>query len=782
MNAERKIAMRLGINATGLYPGKIGGAEQYLRNIIHKLEEHRDIETYLFLNDTALNTFEEDRRTRKIRIDLTMNVDSQLKCYIELYNIDVWFCPSFHLIPLDCGIPNATAIFDIQQDYYPENFDKRVLHDRVTMTRKTIETTDMVLTISEYSKKTLMDKYSYPADKIKVTYLDADSSFDKQLDPKKLEETRKTLPAEFILFPANMWPHKNHINLIKGFALAKKKWKLPLKLVFTGARERETPQIEKVIEESGLRSDIVYLGYLPQDMMKYIFACANMLAFPSLFEGFGIPLVEAMATDLPIICADATCLPEIAQGAAVLFDPLKPEAIANAIKQVYSDKALRRKLIEKGRARRKAFSWEECASQTVAHLKSIYVPRPVIPSRLSAHPKVTIVTPSYNQGEFIRETIESVLNQTYDNIEYIVMDGGSTDNTVEILRSYGDRIIWRSEKDGGQADAVNKGIRIAKGEIIGWLNSDDTYYPDAVEKAVQTLLDHPDVDMVYGEGFYIDKDSRETQRYATKLFDHKSLASECMICQPTAFFTKEIVEKVGLLRADLQLCMDYELWMRISKEGKVLYVPYLMATSRMYEDNKTMSRRSEVYREVCREVKHHYGYVPHTWLLGYAMYLKEMKPRRRVKLCYGALFLKYNYNRPDYFISCVKKFLRMRADAKNAPAIMPPEFSRYPDGWIGRKYRAELPTNLGSQLVLKGVHNWNFPKPLQLKVRVNGKDISTILLTQTGKFEQTFDLPDNGQMSCTVEIEANQTFVPSEHVKSADHRELSVVIESLTIQ
>ena len=187
MNAERKIAMRLGINATGLYPGKIGGAEQYLRNIIHKLEEHRDIETYLFLNDTALNTFEEDRRTRKIRIDLTMNVDSQLKCYIELYNIDVWFCPSFHLIPLDCGIPNATAIFDIQQDYYPENFDKRVLHDRVTMTRKTIETTDMVLTISEYSKKTLMDKYSYPADKIKVTYLDADSSFDKQLDPKKLE-------------------------------------------------------------------------------------------------------------------------------------------------------------------------------------------------------------------------------------------------------------------------------------------------------------------------------------------------------------------------------------------------------------------------------------------------------------------------------------------------------------------------------------------------------------------------------------------------------------------
>src|SRR5690606_33014626 len=100
--------------------------------------------------------------------------------------------------------------------------------------------------------------------------------------------------------------------------------------------------------------------------------------------------------------------------------------------------------------------------------------------KLSSYPLVSVVTPSYNKGKFIKETIESVLSQDYPNIEYIVMDGGSTDETVDILKSYGDRIAWISEKDDGQADAVNKGIARARGEIIGWLNSDDTYLPGAV--------------------------------------------------------------------------------------------------------------------------------------------------------------------------------------------------------------------------------------------------------------------------------------------------------------
>lgn len=652
--------MKIGINAVALYPNKIGGAEQYLRNIVRELLRHDDLETYLFLQESAMDTFEKHPKLHLVKISMDDKQENQLKGYIELYMIDVWFCPFFHLIPVDCSIPNVTTIFDIQQDFFPENFDKIVLRNRKFLTQETIKHAQKLLTISEYSKKTIVEKYSADPADIKVTYLDADDSFNRPIDPDKLAKIKEKLPENFILYSANMWPHKNHIALIKAFAKVKREYKLPLKLVFTGAQERETDQIKKAIADNHLRDDVKYLGYLPQDDVRYVFKCANMVAFPSLFEGFGIPLVEAMASEVPVICSTSSCIPEIVGDAGYLFDGNNVDEIAQAIYKVFTDQELREKLVANGIKRRPMFSWQKCAEETIDYLKSVYVPRKPLPQKLSDHPLVTVITPSYNQGEFIRETIESVLNQTYDNIEYIVMDGGSTDNTVEILKSYGDRIKWFSEKDGGQADAVNKGIRIANGEIIGWLNSDDTYYPDAIEKAVELLKLHPDADMIYGEGDYIDRDSKVTGRYETLAFDYQELAKQCPICQPAAFFTKEIVEKVGLLRADLQLCMDYELWMRIGAVGKILYTPDVLATSRMYEDNKTLSRRSEVYKECCQEVKRHYGYVPHRWLEGYAIHQKSLHPRGKMKIFYALLFLKYNYNRMGYLVECYRKWRMKR--------------------------------------------------------------------------------------------------------------------------
>lgn len=770
--------MKLGINATGLYPGKVGGAEQYLRNILQELNSYADIETYLFLNEAAMPTFEETDRFHPIAIDLSYNHVTQLNGYILYYQIDVWFCPLFHLIPAPCSIPNVTTIFDIQQDYFPENFDPFVLSERKRLTQETIENTDMVLTISEFSKKTIQEKYHVDADKIHVTYLDADSSFHDEINPHHLEEIRKTLPEEFILFPANMWPHKNHLNLIKGFSIAKEKYKLPLSLVFTGAKERETPQIEQFIQEKHLRDWIDYLGYLPQDDMRYVFRCANMLAFPSLFEGFGIPLVEAMASEVPIICSTSSCVPEIAGDAAVLFDAQNPEEIAEAIYRVYSDQRLREQLVQNGRERRELFSWAQCARDTVSYLRSMYQPRQPAPCKLSAHPKVSIITPSYNQGEFIRETIESVLNQTYDNIEYIVMDGGSTDETVRILQSYGDRFRWVSEKDRGQADAVNKGIRIATGEIIGWLNSDDTYYPDAVEKAVKALLSHPEVDMVYGEGDYIDKNSVVTGRYATKLFNYEELANECVICQPTGFFTKEIVEKAGLLNANLHLCMDYELWMRIGKQGTIMYIPERLATSRMYEENKTLSRREEVYSECCREIKCHYNYVPHSWIYGYTEYRLSLNPALSRKATYLKLFLKYNFNRPDYFWDCFKKYRqlqKMKKARQNEPVVQPTT-GRFADLWISKEYTQRLIATGGEdQIVITGEHHLPFEQPLVLTVEANRRK-QFFRVEQPGPFQFVIEIPEVNRPAIYVTIRSNQTCRPSEISESEDYRELSVRI------
>lgn len=776
--------MKLGINALGLYPGKIGGAEQYLRNILEELKNYQEIETYLFVNAEAEKTFLESERFHIVVVDMGYNHNVQLNGYILYYKIDVWFCPFFHMVPSNCNIPNITTIFDIQQDYFPENFDPHVLEERKRLTRETVSVTNKLLTISEFSKKTLVEKYHIAPEKVNVTYLDADASFNLPIDPEHLSEIRAALPEQFILFPANMWPHKNHINLIKGFGIAKKKYGLPLHLVFTGAKERESRQIEQAIEQAQIRDYVNYLGYLPQDDMRYVFKCANMLAFPSRFEGFGIPLVEAMASEIPIICSSVSSVPEIAGDAAVIFNEMDPENIAEAIWQVYTNEMLRKDLVEKGRQRRKDFSWKQCAEQTVEYLKEMYVPRKAETSKLGSHPKVSVITPSFNQGEYIADTIESVLNQTYDNIEYIVMDGGSTDETVEILKSYGSRIKWVSEKDGGQADAVNKGIRVATGEIIGWLNSDDTYYPDTVEKAVAALLSHPGVDMVYGEGDYIDRNGVITGRYNTKLFDYAELANECVICQPTAFFTKEIVEKAGLLNASLQLCMDYELWMRIGKEGTVMYMPERMATSRMYEENKTLSRRDEVYKECCAQLKKHYGYVPHSWIYGYTEHLLSTGRGINRKVCYLSLFLRYNYNRPKYFWNCFNRYLKLRKFRKNGCEMVSAAATtdKYPDNWISKIYKKVLCTN-GSEteLLIQGQHLLPFEEDMILTITVNG-EITTYTIAEIGPFSLTIPVRKSEDNHVTIEITASDTYVPAEHGGSNDARALSVQITDMVLR
>ena len=236
-------------------------------------------------------------------------------------------------------------------------------------------------------------------------------------------------------------------------------------------------------------------------------------------------------------------------------------------------------------------------------------------------PLVSVITPSYNQGEFIKETIDSVLSQDYSNIEYIVIDAMSTDNTLEILKSYGDKIKWVSEKDAGQADAVNKGIQMAKGEIIGWLNSDDTYYPGAISAAVGFLTENPDSALVYGEANYTDRSSNVTRRYHTEKYSRDWMSQFCIICQPSAFFRKAAIEDVGLLDISYQCSMDYELWMRMAEKYKFSYIPYLMATSRMYEENKSSSRIDEVCGETFRCHLKYYGYVRFNWVLFYAKYL-----------------------------------------------------------------------------------------------------------------------------------------------------------------
>ncbi len=247
--------------------------------------------------------------------------------------------------------------------------------------------------------------------------------------------------------------------------------------------------------------------------------------------------------------------------------------------------------------------------------------------------KVSIVTPSYNQGRFIGRTLSSVASQKVDELEHIVFDAGSSDETLDVLRAAAN-VRWKSEPDGGQAHAVNKGLAIATGEIIGWLNSDDVYYPGAVQAALDLFAIEPDVDVVYGLADHIDVDDHPYEAYHTESWNPARLREVCFICQPAVFFRRSVIEAHGMLDSSLKYCMDYEFWLRLSRGGaRFRYLPRKLAGSRMYADNKTMRAVIPVHCEINDMLRRAEGKVPLSWLcsFGYVSTRRHVDPARSPK-------------------------------------------------------------------------------------------------------------------------------------------------------
>ena len=223
-----------------------------------------------------------------------------------------------------------------------------------------------------------------------------------------------------------------------------------------------------------------------------------------------------------------------------------------------------------------------------------------------ALPLVSIVTPSYNQGQFVRETIESVLTQDYPNIEYWVVDGSSTDGTISILKAYehDPRFHWVSEKDRGQGDAVNKGWSRCRGEIVAWLNSDDTYCPDAVQAQAGYLLQNPDVDIVYGDYVFTNQCGVHVRNGYGRPFQFIELLRFTIPCQPTVFLTKKAILCGGPLDISFYYSVDSEYWLRLYKQGlRFAYNPRLVATYRLHASSKTVASRSKAHEDWRRLIR-----------------------------------------------------------------------------------------------------------------------------------------------------------------------------------
>jgi glycosyltransferase involved in cell wall biosynthesis len=253
---------------------------------------------------------------------------------------------------------------------------------------------------------------------------------------------------------------------------------------------------------------------------------------------------------------------------------------------------------------------------------------------MSEIPTISIVTPSYNQGDFLAETIESVIGQEGDfRIDYIIVDGDSTDDSLEIIRRYemelnngewplkchGISYRWLSEKDKGQADALMKGFRLSRGEILAWLCSDDTYFPGTLAMVKNVFADTPGADVVYGKSRFNDEEGMIIGYYPTEPFDYRRLAVANFISQPAAFFTKASLFAIGGLDTNLRYAMDFDLWIRLANERVFHYLPEFLSTYRLHGKSKTMSPDDALanHRECLETVRRHYGWAPLNRVYGY---------------------------------------------------------------------------------------------------------------------------------------------------------------------
>ena len=366
------------------------------------------------------------------------------------------------------------------------------------------------------------------------------------------------------------------------------------------------------------------------------------------------------------------------------------------------------------------------------------------------------------------------------------MDGGSNDQTVEILKKYDGHFTWVSEKDGGQADAINKGFRAASGEIIGWLNSDDTYLPGAFEKVISYFEAHPDVVMIYGNAYYTDKDGIITSSYPSEPFDYARLAENCYICQPSVFLRASALREVGELDGELRTCMDFDLWIRFAKafSGGIEFIEDYLATSRMYEENKTLSLRAKVYDEITATVYKHFGYVATSWMYGYivdvivGVYLRRLshplRPFRR--FFYWFYVLRFALHLQSF----IPIIAALRIQEGNQQSLTD---TRYPDGWVSDSCNIQLTKSSRETSVKVSGRNLSpFEEPLSIQVLANGLLLVEQQIEQKGEFTFTFPLPStlSSERMLELHFKAGRTFVPNELGINDDARVLSFILDKVT--
>jgi glycosyltransferase involved in cell wall biosynthesis len=607
--------MKIGIDLRRIVFGETGGLTQWLHGILSALFVRNDPHTYVLFH-TVFNyhlfpnvpanvirrTLSTQRYYEELQDQVTFEGDYDLLLRHYPFGVLTRF-------PLERQI---VCVPDCQHEAFPEFFDPVNLRERRLAFSAYQTSGGAIATLTEFSRHELLTNPWTTIDDVFLMQPGVPEGLGETPTGELTDDERTLVPTRpFFLYSANLWPHKNHRRIVRAFELFRRTHP-DYELVFTGH-----PAGWEALAREFRGVPVRHLGYVRPRVLAELQRRTVALAHLSLYEGFGIPLLEAFATGTPVVCGDRTAMPEVAGAAAVTCDPTSPEAMAAALAGVADDECLRAQLRAAGKRRLADFSWERGAAALAAAFERV-AERAVRPVsvRITTPPVVSIVTPSFNQGAFIRQTIDSVLNQDYPHIDYRVIDGGSTDDTVAVLKSYGTRVAWVSEKDRGQTHAINKGMACARGSIRAYLNSDDLLRPGAVSRVVEHFRTHSVCDLVYGRDAIIDAEGRFIRMYATREYSFEDLVDCCCISQPAVFWRTRLAERIGPFDESLSLVMDYEYWLRADRAGaRIEHIPDVLAHTRFHRQTKSSGSGApqQFHERFCRELfavcLRHAGYV-----------------------------------------------------------------------------------------------------------------------------------------------------------------------------
>jgi glycosyltransferase involved in cell wall biosynthesis len=348
--------MRIGVNCLPLSV-EIGGLRQYFQRLFRILFTVDHENSYVFFyhqrNLKELEQIENDT-WRKGAIEVA-NTEQILD---HLAQIDMLFCPFTVLEPRPLPIASVVTLPDIQEVFYPQFFSESQLEFRKLHYPASTQAADSVITLSNYSKQTIAEHHKISQDKIFVAYPSLDQSafqFERNQSPNRQREQK------FLFYPANTWPHKNHDVLLKALLYLKTEMKLIVPSVFAGFPVPKSYPLEKKIYGFSLSDSVRFMGYVSNEQMEHLYRNATLLCFPSLFEGFGIPVLEAMVAGCPVACANTTSLPEIAGDAGIYFNPNDPQEMAKVIRSLWENPSLRNQMAAHGTLQAAKFTSEQMA-------------------------------------------------------------------------------------------------------------------------------------------------------------------------------------------------------------------------------------------------------------------------------------------------------------------------------------------------------------------------------------------------------------------------------------